>query len=164
MRQIIVGIAVVICAVVVVFAQNNINAPIDSCTQVQARQALTTLYNDDYLTDFATFITDAAHPTSEDVDLNGLWDSVIELRNRYYTDIKPALPDCALSLRLQLSIEGILSDYQYTTSVLELVPLDAAYRATFDNLPEVNDRIVATLLTMNDQITRLSETSQAAKE
>lgn len=164
MRRSIVGIAVALCLAVVILAQGEANDAIDSCTQPQARDALAVLHADDYLTDFATFVSDAASPAASGVDFNGLWDRLIVFRNRYYADVKPELPDCALALRLQLSLESLLSDYQYTTSVLELVPLDASYRATFDNLREVNERIIATQLVMIDQITLLSETGEAAKE
>lgn len=163
MRRIIVGIAVVLCAVFVVLAQSDGNRQIEGCSPDDAKDALASFYRADYATDFAAFVTDSVS-TDSNADFNDLWDRVIVLRNRYYADIQPYMPDCALSVRLQRLLENLLADYQYTTSVLELVPLDSAYRSTFTNLREVNERITANLIQLSDYTTLLDEISQRAKD
>jgi hypothetical protein len=163
MRRIIVGIAVVLCAVAVVFAQSDGNRQIEGCSPDDAKDALASLYRADYATDFAAFVTDSVS-TDSDADFNELWDRVIVLRNRYYADIQPHMPNCALSARIQLLLERLLADYQYTTSVLELMPLDDTYRSTFTNLKEVNERIAVSLVKLSEYTLLLDEVSKRAKE
>lgn len=164
MRRIIVGITVVMCAAAVVFAQGNANRAIEECTPSEARAALLALTTKDFLDEYSKFYTDFMDGEGE-VEHTDFWESIVSVRNLYNADVKDDMPNCALSMRLQLSLERVLSDTMHLATLVELLSLDqSGYQFFTKDFEENGEKLGQEMAVFIQQLQELQDLSELSKE
>lgn len=157
MRRIIVGIAVVLCAVVVVFAQGRANREIDACTAREAAVAVSVIGEDSFFQDYVALVQRFGADSIDAIYKQTLREAV-DLRSRYYADVQPDLPDCAGALRLHNALIASLDEITILNASLALLKEDtnayallvtdsdaaiARFQAMFEATGEIAQELVA---------------------
>lgn len=100
------------------------NDAIEACSKSQAVVAVVAISQDDFISDYGDLyaLILAGEWSEGDSDEEALR-SVVDMRQRYYADIQPAMPDCAGSLRAQLSFSDAFSEAVLILGAVNLINL-----------------------------------------
>lgn len=140
MRKSMLGMGTLLLMVGVALAAGGHNEAIPACSPSNAIAASLALTEGDFVRDYQAYFRDFRHVT-KDVDITAFWRRLQPLRETYYAVVKPDMPDCALSLHVQSSIEAALSDALAIASVSELLTLDTRYDSYVDSLQATSQRL-----------------------
>lgn len=94
----------------VLLAQSN--EPIEECSKSLAIVAVVAISTDDFISDYGDLfaLINEGNAMKTPSVAQATLQTVVELRERYYADVQPAMPDCAGSLRAQLAFSDSFSE------------------------------------------------------
>lgn len=111
------------------------NEAIDECTEAQSKIIFVALGENDFLTQYSAFYN-VLQEEDWTEKAQELLETAFGLRQSYYIDVQPSLPDCAGSIRLQLAMSGALGQQVALLSALNLVSADNQAYAYFGESAE----------------------------
>lgn len=99
------------------------NDAIDECSKAQAIAAIIAIDDDDFIQDYGDLygLMDGGDAAKTPAVAQATLRTVVEMRERYYADIQPAMPDCAGSVRAQLAFSDALAELTFMMSSVNLI-------------------------------------------
>jgi hypothetical protein len=133
----------------VLLAQSgSANETIDECTEAQGKIIFVALSEGDFLEKYGAVYT-ALQEDGWTEQAQELLETTFALRQSYYIDVQPSLPDCAGSVRLQMAVTDALSQQIILLSALNLINADnQAYAYFGESAEDLGSRFA----TMNQQL------------